>query len=167
MARKPESELQITQAPHDAFVRVQRIAWVVLVCAVIAVLLGVFGGQGLVSNARVRTADGALEIHYDRLSRLSAPASLEVRVAGSSVGAQELRLGLDREYLKAAQIERVTPVPVRVEAGAQQLVYVFAASPGTPALIVFHMKMDAIGFERARVTLAPDRALEFTQLIYP
>lgn len=167
MARKPHSELQIGEGSHDTFVRVQRIAWVALALAVLAVLLGVFGGQGPVSDARQRTADGVLEIRYDRLTRWSAPATLEITVSGEHVDANELRLGLNREYLKAALIERITPAPVRTQAGTGEIYFVFAAAPGARALIVFHLKMEAIGLQRGRITLAPDTALEFAQFVYP
>lgn len=167
MARKPEAELELNEGAQEGFARVQRVAWAVLVLAVVAVLLGAFGGTGFISTASMRSPDGALEIHYQRLARRSAPATLEVRVAGVHVDGPELRLGLDRKYLEAARIERITPAPLRTESGDRQITFVLAATAGTPALVVFQLKMDAIGLERARVTLAPDRSLEFTQFIYP
>ena len=155
------------QGIHARVATVRRVAWAVLALLVIAALLGLFGGQGLYSATTTRTADAALELHYERLTRLSAPAVLDIRVAPEHVRAGRIRLQLDREYTRAARIERITPAPLRVESGGPGLRYEFAGDAGSPARIVFHMQMEDIGALRGKLTLLPDHSLAFTQIVYP
>lgn len=61
----------------------QRVGWAILALLVIAVLFGLFGGDGLLSNTKVRSADGVLEAEYERFTRQGAPTSLKVRIAGT------------------------------------------------------------------------------------
>lgn len=152
---------------HRSMARVQRLAWAVLALLVLAVLLGLFGGQGPLSATQARTPDGALELRYERLTRLSAPATLDIRIAPAYVRSERIRLELDREYARTARIEHIAPEPLRVQSGPQGLRYEFATVPGTPARIVFHLQMQEFGVLRGKLALRPDHSLEFLQLVFP
>jgi len=160
--------LQLAEAAgHRRAARAQRVVWAVLALLVLAVLLGLFGGGGPFSATRARTPDGALELRYQRLTRAGAPATLEVRIAPALVPGARIHLELGREYARSARIQRISPEPLQVRSGPEGLGYDFAAAPGAPARIVFHLQMREFGLLRGRLALPPAHELEFLQLVYP
>ena len=147
--------------------RWQRVGWVVVLAVLIAALAGLLGAGPLGHrNARV---PGQLRVEYQRFARYEAPQTLTVRIEPAATRADEVRLWLDRHYLEGTRLEAVTPSPIRVEAAADRLVYVFALSqPGEPATIVFRMQSEQIGRIAGRLGLVGgEGAVAFSQLVYP
>ena len=144
---------------------VERTAWVVGLVLLAAAALGLFG-DGPLARATVRTPDGILAVAYDRFARAEAPTTLRVRVAAAAAG-DALRVALDRSYVERVDVERVIPVPRRVETAGEWVTWVFDVTAPGPATIVFRLQHDRPGRPTARLRLGEGRALAFTALVYP
>jgi hypothetical protein len=146
---------------------IERIGWVVMAIVGLAALIGVLG-PGPLSETTAGEPDGPLWLEYSRLGRFSAPLTLRVHL-GPSAGQQRLaRIWLSREYLEGVQVERVTPHAAEVEAGPEQLTYVFPVrDPSRETAVTFSLKAQQIGRQRGCVGLAHGPPLCFRQFIYP
>jgi hypothetical protein len=144
----------------------ERVGWAVMALLIGAALLGLFG-PGPLSSTDALSADHLLRIEYNRFGRVSGPTELRVHLAPEATRGGAARLWLDRAYLEGVQIERVTPQPVRVEAGPDRHVFEFAAAKaGQPTAVTFHLKFQRAGSLAGRVGLADQPALEFSQFVY-
>jgi hypothetical protein len=136
----------------------------------IAVLLGLFGGAGLLSGATVGSREAPISVEEcHRFVRYGAPTTLRVHLdAGTGTG-REARVWLSREYLESIQLQRVTPQPDRVVAGPGRVTYVFdvATDPGEPTAITFDLQPDKVGPLRGEVGIEGGNALGFRQFAYP
>jgi hypothetical protein len=149
---------------------VQRIGWAVMAAAVLAALLGLFGGAGPLSNATAGGQEAPLSLEeYERFSRFGMPTTLRVHLDTAPGQGGEVRLSLSREYLESVQIQHVTPQPKSVEAGPDRITYVFdvTTAPDQPTAVTFNLQPDKVGLLRGRVELDNAGSLEFSQFVYP
>jgi hypothetical protein len=148
---------------------VQRIGWALMFLIVLAAVLGLLG-PGRLSHGRA-DAPGAMSVEYQRLSLYETPDTLTVRLEPAVTAQDTVRVALDRGFLDSAKMTSVLPPPVRVEAAAGRLVYVFAvAERGTPMTITFGFEPQVIGPRRGVVALegAPaGGSVTFRQFVYP
>jgi hypothetical protein len=147
---------------------IQRHAWVGMAVLLLLGLLGLFG-PGPLSDATVGDDAGPLRLEYQRFGRLRAPSTLVADLRpGRGAAGGEARLWLSRDYLGAIQIQRIDPVPGRVEAGPLRSAYVFRLiDPARPTRVTVHFRPEKIGRIRARVGLDDSAPLDFAQLVYP
>ncbi len=144
---------------------IQRVAWVVMALVVVAGLLGLLG-EGPLSRASAEA--GPVEVEYPRFERKRSPMELRVTVAGGTAEQGRVQLWLDQDFLDRVQIERVSPEPEQVLAGADRTTYVFLVDePSHPAILTFALEHDTFGAPTASLGLVGGPAVEFTQIIYP
>lgn len=107
-------------------------------------------------------------LEHERFGRQQRPTSFRVHLGPGVTRDGEARLWLDLAYLDAVQIQRITPEPDRVEAGADRLVYVFRlVEPGRPTAVTFDYQPQQIGPLAGRLGLDGGDPLAFGQFIYP
>jgi hypothetical protein len=145
----------------------QRVAWVLMALFVLAAAVGVLG-SGPVSHAR-GAVPGVMTLEYERFARFETSETLTVRLASAATTGDVVRLSLDRDFLDSAKIETVLPPPVRVEAAAGRLIYVFPlVEPRVPLVVTFTFEPQAIGVQEGVVRLeSRDARIAFRQLVYP
>ena len=148
--------------------RVQRVGWGVLALIAVAALLGAFG-KGVLASAETTSAEGTLQLRYERLVRLHAPARLEFTVAPGLAGADgRVRLWLDRAYADQLQITGVQPEPAEVSVTPALLMYQFAvADGGRPVLVTFSVQHDRAGISRASAGVLPRGTVQLDQFVFP
>lgn len=145
--------------------RLQRILWGIMAAMIAAGLLGLFG-SGPLSRGSAGEPGAPLRVDYPRFGRYQSSENLEFRVDAGRSG--EARIWIDRAYLDAVEIERIEPVPLRVEAGRDRLDYVFAiAAQDAPASVVFSLRPRRIGPLPAIVGLDDHPPIRFQGFIYP
>jgi hypothetical protein len=146
---------------------IERIGWVVMAIVGLAALAGLLG-PGPFSNTIAGEPDRPLWLEYSRFGRFSAPLTLRVHL-GPSAGQHRLaRIWLRRAYLEGIQVERVTPHAAEVEAGPEQLTYVFPVrDPSREMAVTFSLKAQQIGRQHGCVGLGDGPPLCFRQFIYP
>jgi hypothetical protein len=157
-----EAQLQIEEdlAFQQRDWRVQRVGWIGLALLITAALLGLFG-TGPLSDSIIR-GDG-LELRYERFGRFDRLTRLRFELIGETQ--ETTRLSIGRPYLDAVQIEQITPVPARVEARPDRLVYEFPRHG--PTAIIFYVKPDNIGIITGQAQVNKAAPLSFKQFIYP
>jgi hypothetical protein len=146
---------------------VERVSWVLMAVVGLAALAGLLG-PGPLSKTMIGEPGGPLWLEYSRFGRFKAPLTLRIHL-GPNAGQQgPARIWLSREYLEGVQIEQVTPQPGQVEAGAEQLTYMFPLSePQRSTAVTFALKTEQIGRQRGCVGLVDGPTLCFHQFIYP
>lgn len=145
--------------------RVQRVAWIVLALIVMAGLAGVTGG-GPLSRAAVATEDGRLRVEYERFVRMQAPSQLKLYFGKETVRGGEMRVWFDRGYIEQIKLDQIVPQPLRTEASADRLTYVFAATDGQAGALAIDLQLQRFGRASARLGVG-DATLEFRQLVFP
>jgi hypothetical protein len=146
---------------------VERVAWVVMALAGLVALAGVLG-PGPLSRTTVGEQGGPLWLEYSRFGRLKAPLTLRVHVGPNQGQQGPMRVWLSRTYLEGMQIQQVSPHPGQVEAGPEQLTYVFPRSePHRPTAITFALKTEQMGRQRGCVGVTDGPTVCFRQFIYP
>lgn len=140
--------------------QIERIGWTLMAALVIAALAGVLGGRGPLA----RTSVGAIE--YARFARLSAPTTVDVRVAAGTTGA--LRLRVSDEYLDRMTLRSIVPPPVSTELADRHHVFVFERS-SLPGTVRIQLQLEPTTVGRASGWIGVDDAasVSFTHFIYP
>ena len=171
---KRVGEIEVDEDP-DFLTRswgVQRIGWIVMVLIVIAALLGLFG-RGPLARATAGNAGDPLRLEYERFTRHSSPATLQVHLAPGVTDEQEggggtARVWLDREYMQDIAIESISPEPQSMEAGKEGIVYVFRIAKADQfTRVTFHIQPKGYGLRSGRIGLAGREPLRFRQFIFP
>src|ERR687889_647174 len=91
-------------------------------------------------------------------------------VFAAAVQGGQIRLWINREYLKGIQLQEVDPQPDTVEASPERLIYVFDAEEGPedrPTEITFELEPDEMGTLAGRVGLDGEASRTFEQFVYP
>ena len=169
MARaRPVTSLELNQdegAVRRAW-RFERIGWVVIAVAIAGGLAGVFG-DGPLSSASMGSADGRIGVHFERVVRYNAPSTLEVRLAPDGVGDTIVTVSLDTAYLRAVDVIRVTPEPVRIRASPDRVEYhMLRPDPARSMTITFAIQAGTPGRHRVRLGTTSG-SVEFDQLVLP
>jgi hypothetical protein len=133
----------------------------------LAALVGLLG-PGPLSNTIAGEEGGPLWLEYSRFGRFKAPLMLRLHLGPNAIEHGPARLWLGREYLESVQVQTITPSPLHVEAGLEQLTYAFAVSEVIRSTAVsFSLKAEQIGRLRGCVGLIDGPTLCFRQFIYP
>ena len=146
---------------------VQRAGWVVMLLLVAAALLGVFGG-GPLSDARAGDAN-LLRVDYDRFVRLESSEKITFTVGREAIlDGSSVDLWVDREWLRAHEVNSIVPEPSETRVTADKVTYRFNVdSSGGASRIEFDLETKAMGVLKGRAGIARGNSLEFKQLAYP
>lgn len=143
----------------------ERVGWTVITLVILAALLGLFG-SGWLSEASVGTPEGALRLEYSRFGRFLAPMTLRLHLGPDVIHEGRVSIWLNRDYIEAAQVQRILPPPDAVEAGADRLTYGLRVSGG-PTAVTIYLEPDRVGSLSGQIGLAGHKPLRFDQFIYP
>ena len=145
----------------------QRLGWTLMLLVVLAGAAGAFG-RGPLASASAATADGRLQIRYERMTRHRVPTSLWLDVAPGVARGGRVRLEIDREYLQEVELTRVVPEPESVEATGDGIVLAFrVGDPLRRAAIMLDVQPESYGTLQGRLGLAGDAPLRFEQFVFP
>jgi hypothetical protein len=142
----------------------QRLGWGVMVCIILAALVGLLGSGPLAS----RTLDSpqrGFRLEYQRFLRHRAPTRLLLQM--KSTPREEVQVWYDRALIEHFVVTQIVPMPTRVEANAGRLTYTFrVADQEEPLLITFSLEPETFGSLSGRVGIEHD-SLYFQQFVYP
>jgi hypothetical protein len=144
----------------------------VMIMVALAGLLGLFGGAGPLSRATLGDQNDTLYIQeYERFLRFGKPTTLHVSLdTAAAVKGGEIRLWINREYLKSIQLQEVDPQPDTIEVTPERLIYIFNAKEGSEdrrAEVTFELEPDEMGTLAGRVGLEGGASQTFEQFVYP
>jgi hypothetical protein len=118
--------------------RFENAVWVLFTVLVVLDVCGVFG-RGPAAKAHARSADGALNVSYERVERFSTPSILDVRFDPSAIHDGKVQLWVNEPMIKALGTQRVVPQPLSSVVGDGGILYTFPVS-NTPASIQFALE---------------------------
>ena len=146
---------------------VQRVGWIVMALLVLSALLGLFG-RGPFSHSLIRDPSTPLSVEYERFGRYQSPLTLSLHLDPGASEDGKVRVWFSRDFLRAVQIQSLTPKPVGAELSPSGTIYIFGlAQPNQGGDVTVHFEAQAIGTLSGKVGLTEARSIAFTQWIYP
>ena len=123
--------------------RFERAIWVFFAILVLLDVLGVFG-RGWASQAEVRTNDGTMDVHYERVERFSSPSILNIEFGPNAIHDGKLQLWVNEGMIKQLGTQRVVPQPRESIVGDDGITYTFDATH-PPASVQFGLQPSGPG----------------------
>jgi hypothetical protein len=144
--------------------RIERIGWCCLLAVVLLALGGVFG-KGPLSSAKASSADGRLQVEYQRIARNGAHSQLLIEVQGA--GERQVEIDLSGDLFDGVSIETIEPQPLRsatFEDSGQRLLA--AADDRGRVRLRLDMRAEGVGRYGASIGSGEQR-VALQQLILP
>jgi hypothetical protein len=113
--------------------RFENIAWMIFALIILLDLAGVFG-RGPVAKAERRTADGSMDVKYERIERTDSPSIMTINFGEPAIQNGNVKLYVSNSLVKALGTQRVIPAPKDSVVGDGGITYTFPASR-TPASV--------------------------------
>jgi hypothetical protein len=145
---------------------VQRVGWGVIACVLVAALLRLLG-SGPLAHRTLDSPQRGLRLEYERFLRHHTPSRLHLSVHLKGQPRQEVRVWCDRTFIEHFEVTQIVPPPVKVEAAAESLTYVFPLTDQVEQLpITFSLEPESFGLLSGRIGVSDD-SLYLRQLVYP
>jgi hypothetical protein len=145
--------------------RFENAAWVFFTLIIILDLGGLFG-RGPIAKAERRTADGTLDVKYERIERTDSPSILSISFGQPAIQGGKIRLYVSNSLVKPLGTQRVIPAPQETILGDGGLTYTFPATkppasvdlalqPSGPG--IYDFTLGVVGAEQvhARIVVVP------------
>jgi hypothetical protein len=107
--------------------RFENFVWVIFSLIIVLDLCGVFG-RGPFAKAERRTADGTIDVKYERIERTESPSILTIRFGQSAIVDGKIKLYISESLVHGLGTQRIIPAPLASEVGKGGLTYTFLAS---------------------------------------
>jgi hypothetical protein len=147
---------------EEKYWKVQKIARVGLVFALVLAALGLFGAGPLSEGKVVR---GNFEARYERFERLETVYQIDLRIPVDGQGAASI--WVSPEFLKKVRIERISPEPLSEVAEDGGARFIFnSKQPEAAIQAVFHYEPLQMGPRKTRLRWGEDETA-LGQFVYP
>lgn len=171
MDMKKPDEARSRRYPIQEHMRWQRIEWRIerigYVCLFTIVILGACGlfSKGVLSDRKVVSADGSLQVDYERFGRLDSDMAMTIRLKPQQ---GRFTLAINGEEMDNFQIQSLQPQPQQAVSSKNTLELSWA-SPGyrDGATVWIGLQAQKPGRYPVTVTLDNKVSVQFTQWIYP
>lgn len=140
---------------------VQRVGRVVLLLALLAAVVGIFG-TGPLAHASADGPGGTFSVDYDRFLRTTQGSSLQVSPSTTQSGGGTIAVA--SSYADAIDVNDVTPQPDSETATADRIVLSYQQR--LPAQVQISVFPQRIGVHRATIWVR-GRPLSFRQVVWP
>lgn len=169
MAHTGYPGLQVNEDLHaqHRIWRVQRVGWGLLALFLLAGLLGLFGGAGLLNRGQVASADGSVLVDYRRLDRYVAPTELSIRIAPSAFSGDSVDLAVSRSWLDVFEMYGISPQPQQERVAGDDVQFRFAVTPGQPVEIAFFGRPHHVGPLPGSLQVGGGERLAFSTFVFP
>lgn len=144
--------------------RFERVGWYVLLLIVLLGLAGLFG-NGPLSDATARSADGRVEVEYQRMSRSGIRYDLRIHVQGTA--GEPLAVLLDGSLVREASIETLQPEPLTSLSHGEGLLLNLGTPADGSATLYLTLRSAHVGALEATVSAGAGSAVRFTTFFYP
>jgi hypothetical protein len=145
--------------------RFERGVWIVFALLVLADLLGCFG-RGPVAHAHEGTADGALDVSYDRIERFSTPSILTIRFGPRAIHDGEVHLWMSDSLVKPLGNQRIIPQPSASRLDGDGIFYTFPSSPRSGS-VEFALEPAAPGINNLEIRMPGEEPLKLRIFVVP
>jgi hypothetical protein len=145
--------------------RFENAAWVFFTVIIILDLSGLFG-RGPLARAERRTADGTIDVKYERIERTDSPSIMTIHFGPSAIQNGKIHLYISDSLVKPLGTQRVIPAPQDTLIGNSGLTYTFLASkppasvdlalqPSGPGIYDFAVGVVGAEWVHARIVVVP------------
>lgn len=141
----------------------QRIAWTLCTVLMAGIFFGLLG-RGPLSEAQLRSEDGAIRVEYDRFLRNHSPDSMKITIETPS---DTVRLSLGSEFTENVQIESILPPPREAIGGEGMITYIFNTQPKARMQATIYFTPQKTGRMEGWVAADAKPRLVFSQFVYP
>jgi hypothetical protein len=107
--------------------RFENVAWTFFALIIVCDLAGLFG-RGPLAKAERHTADGTIDVKYERIERTNSPSILTIQFGQSAIQNGNIQLYVSNSLVKELGTQRVIPAPQSTVVGGGGLTYTFLAS---------------------------------------
>ena len=145
--------------------RFERAVWILFALIIVLDLLGAFG-RGPLSHARSTTADGSMDVQYERIERTGTPAIMQVSFGPSAIRNGEIKLFASESIVKQLGNQRIIPSPQSTKIGDGGLTYTFPAST-VPASIEFALQPSGPGVYPYKLQVVGSEAIQANVVVVP
>jgi hypothetical protein len=143
---------------------VQKLVIGTLALAMIAALFGLMGA-GPLSRSHQLSTIGSIAMSHDRFSRVQAAGKIVIEHRRPSL-CGPMAVHLDQRLVDALGVMDITPSPLRTEADARGITYIFDMQARAGTRVTFHTKPEVAGVIRGQLTVAGEAYL-ITQYVWP
>jgi hypothetical protein len=144
----------------------ERVMWGLMLVFVLAAALGLFG-EGPLSHGRAQTADGRMEIQYQRFLRYKAPASLVITLRRLSPEEHTVHLLVSQSLLRNFRVDQTSPEPGEVSYEGGAVRYTFPLARGETQLTVrFDVEPDSLGAQETEVARGGGAGITLRQFVW-
>jgi hypothetical protein len=144
----------------------QRTGWCLLSAFVLLAALGLFGDGPL---SHVEGIDAGTRVTFERFVRVWSPARMTLdRGLDESLSKDTIPLRVSRPFFDAIRIDRLTPEPMTISIGTDEVELQFAPpdAPATRFSVVLDFQAQRGGRQTAVFTWADGAAVRVTQFVY-
>lgn len=134
----------------------EKVVWLAFTVVILLDVLGFFG-RGPVASAQLRTADGSVQVDYDRIAPYETPSTLRIRFTTAAVRHGKIQLWVSDSMVKELGAQRVIPQPAASMLDQGGILYSFPAA-SVPDWIEFALQPKKPGIFRFGLR-CPDSAL--------
>jgi hypothetical protein len=131
--------------------RFEKGVWILFALIVVLDLLGCFG-RGYLAKAQARTQNGMMDVHYERIERLTAPSMLTIQFGQNAIHDGKVELWASESLVKALGNQRIIPQPTSSVLGQGGIFYTFPAT-AIPVSIQFALEPASIGPTRLQLRI--------------
>jgi hypothetical protein len=130
------------------------VAWTIFTVLIIAAVAG-FLGRGYFSKTRAASADGAIQVEYERVARFGAPTVAAVTFGPAAIHDGKVQLWANQSILREMGTQRVIPQPQQASLTENGTLFTFAVNDqvagATPARVQFMLQPTAVGRQTLRL----------------
>ena len=143
--------------------RFERGVWIFFVFVIALDLAGVFG-RGPVAKAELRSPDGVVDVHYERIERTGTPSMMTIAldVGDNSVA----ELFVSDSIVSHLGAQRIIPQPTTTVLGRGGLTYTFPMST-PPAVVRFELQPAGPGIYGFEIAVRGAAPLRGTIVVMP
>ncbi|HLI76817.1 MAG TPA: hypothetical protein VKV02_07720 [Acidobacteriaceae bacterium] len=143
----------------------EKVVWSFFVLLLIADLAGALG-RGPLANAKRETADGTLQVKYERIQRENTSSIMTLLPGQAAVHDGKLQLFVSDSILKEFGAQRIIPQPETSVVGAGGVTYTFPAT-STPMTVQFELKPSFIGLHPFTIGVPGDEPVQAKAFVLP
>jgi hypothetical protein len=143
----------------------ERAVWIFFLLVLVADVLGLLG-RGPLAKAERRSADGLLNVHYERVERATTPSTLTIQPSAAAVQNGAVHVFVGEAVLRELGSQRIDPQPASATVGNGGVTFVFP-SQSQPSAIQFQLAPQSIGVHHFTVACDGGGSIQASVLVLP
>jgi hypothetical protein len=145
--------------------RFENFAWILFTLIIVLDVAGLFG-RGPIAKAERRSADGTIDVRYERIERTDSPSILTIDFAPSAIHDGKIKLYISESLVKGLGTQRVVPAPTETTIGDGGLTYTFPASK-PPATVDLALQPSGPGIYHFTIAVANAEPIQAKVFVVP